>query len=101
MIPHPFPIVSKSHKKTTNKSVNFDSEDYEGDVALNVLSKEKKLSKSKSNESADEGLPKKNIDVETLFDPVNPTFPGFDECRTWPASKPKKSPSILSTTWRH
>ena len=25
------------------------------------------------------------LDVKVLFDPVNPSFPGFDESRTWTA----------------
>ncbi len=74
-------------KKVSDPSPYLDSENSEDGVQLHVLSQKKKHPLKKSS---DNNTPKKKkLDVKTLFDLVNPSFPGFDESRIWPTSQAK------------
>ena len=80
------PLVELSRRKDSSKKassyqVDLNSCDHEA-----VSKKGSKKKSKKSDNVATESAALSSVDLSTLFDPINPTFAGFDPSTTWTCS---------------
>ena len=77
---------SWSSKKLSRDSIIHKFEETDDDIQLVEHLRKKYSSHSNSGPSQNVNITTNPPDIKKLFDPMNQTFPGFNEHKTWPAS---------------